>query len=237
MVPDAASLQAAWERDSAAVEALGPGVPMSFTDHDFVALARGEAISRRLDTPEGAFATGAMWIAAPIAATWIATQDAGDRPLSSSNHEWLPGATPTMRHTYMRVDLPWPISDRQWVAEFRANSAVYAATDRRVWQRSWTLADRALALHPDPDAMWITEATGAWTLLDTGEGALAVFAVRTVLGGSIPPSLSQTWAVSTLKNTLRKLAEQAPTVPEHYDAAHTPMYAPDGVLLPPRLAP
>jgi hypothetical protein len=238
MAPDAAALQAAWDRDRASIAAHGHGAPITLGERDFAALARGDAIARRVDSGDGAFATGAAWVPGPIAAAWIALQDAGDRPLSSGAvHEWLPGATPTSRQTYMRIDLPWPVSDRQWVAEFRANGDLYATTDHRVWERSWAIADPALAPHPDPDAMWIREATGAWTLLDVGDGCLAIFAVRTVLGGSIPTEITQAWAVTTVKNTVRKLVERAPTVAEHYGSAHTPMYTPDGALLPPHLVP
>jgi hypothetical protein len=233
--PELAELRAAWSRDAAAIAADGT-VPLALEASDLEALSRGGTVSRRLDTADGAFALGAAWLEAPIAAAWIAAQDAKDRPLSTGmHHEWLAGGDALTRFVYMVLPLPWPVTDRQWVAEFRVNRALYEATDGRVWQRGWTLADPSLAPHPDPDATWLTASTGAWTMLPAGDGTLAVFGVRTVLGGSIPPAISQTWAVSSLKGMLRGLAEKAAAVPEHYDAAHERVLRPDGVPLPPGL--
>ena len=79
------------------------------------------------------------------------------------HHEVLPGETPGHRLTYMHMPLPWPVADRQWVTELTNNRALFDATGGQVWQRRWTLADAALALHPSPDAIWLEASEGAWT--------------------------------------------------------------------------
>jgi hypothetical protein len=100
-----------------------------------------------------------------------------------------------------------------------------------VWQRRWTLGDAAAAPQPDPDAVWLTDNDGAWTLIDTGDGALCVLSIHTVLGGSIPAGIAQTWATGALTRSLRTLAEMARGTAAHYGAEHDRVYTPDGAAI------
>jgi hypothetical protein len=137
-----------------------------------------------------------------------------------------------VRRVYSKVDLPYPLSDRHWVAELRTNRALYDATSGRVWQREWQDVDPSLAPSPDPDAAWITETRGAWTVMATDEGTLVLFSVRTVLGGLVPASITQAWAVRTLRASLQGVADRAKGMPSHYTADHERVLTPAGQPIP-----
>jgi hypothetical protein len=220
-------LASRWEA-VAPIVAKHSALPVPLGADDIDELSRGEVVGRRYDTASGAYATGAVWIDAPIEAVWIAIHDGPhDAPSRVSFHR-LPGAQPHQRQVYMLLDLPFPLSDRQWVADLRTNTALYEATGGVVWQRQWDLGDRALAPSPDAKAVWVDENRGSWTLLDLPEGTLALFSVRSVLGGAVPASIAQTWAVGTLKTALGKLVERAQGIGAHYDPSHERVITPAG---------
>lgn len=226
--PDAAGIEAAWLADADAIARHG-AVPATLEAADFHVLARGDVVVHRADTPEGAWATGAVFLPVAIGDAWIAVQDQQHRPIGrTAEEEVLPTSTPGSKRVYLRLALPWPVSDRQWVADLTSNGALFAATDGRVWQRRWTLGDRALAPHPADDAVWMEENTGGWTLLPAGDGTLAVMVVRSAPGGSLPREITQSWATSSLAGMLRRLREVAPGTRAHYDAGHEPVLGPDG---------
>ena len=230
--PSVDQVEVAWERDVDAVRTAG--IPHGELDRDdFAALARGEPIAKRMDTPDGAFATGAIVMPVPIEAAWLSIQDAThfsdpDEPLKVTR---LPGETPLGRDVYMKLELPWPLADRHWVAAMRSNETLHSATDGRVWQRSWSLADPTLAPDPDPKGIWVKANTGSWTLVDLGDHTLAVIAARAVLGGSIPPAISQTWAIRTLADSMQRVSDRAEVMEEHYGEEHAPIYVPDGSVV------
>lgn len=227
---DPRALQAAWERDAGAIGEHGVVPAFALDTADFEALATGEPIARRTDTADGAFASGAIFVEAPIEAVWVAIQDAPHEPPSAVTFERL-AQDGARRQVYMRLDLPWPLADRQWVADLDANADLHAAAGGRVWQRHWTLADPALAPAPDPAALWVSTNRGGWTLIACDGGTLALFTVRTVLGGSIPAGIAQTWATRTLADGMTTMAARARAMPEHYCGDHEPVVMPDGKVL------
>lgn len=228
------ALREAWSRDVAAIDAAGAphGVPS-----DWASLAGGAPSSRRIDTDAGAFVGGAIVVNLPVEAVWIAVQDGvhDTLPEDPLTVRWLPGDTPNRRDIYMSLDLPWPLKDRQWVAAMTSTTSLHAATEGRVWQRAWTLGDPGRAPATDPDAVWVEVNSGSWTLVDLGGETLAVFAARTVLGGSIPAWASQQWALGTLDAALVRIAERSRRMAVHYDAAHAVVYRPDATPLLPGL--
>lgn len=228
-----AEVTAAWQAHAQQI-AASSAVPVPFDPADAGDLAEilaGHPVSHRFDTANGAYATGAVWVDAPISAVWIVIQDAPHDPPSRMVTVRLP-APDGVRRVYMRLDLPYPLADRQWVADVVTNTGLYGATDGAVWQRQWKLADPALAPAPDDKATWVAESRGAWTLVDTGDGTLVLFSVRTVLGGMIPASIAQGWAVSTVKAGMARVADRARAIPAHYTGDHERVVAPDGAIVP-----
>lgn len=225
-----ADLAARWEAVAQKV-ASHSAIPVPFGPDDVADLQRGRTVARRYDTEQGAYATGAIYVEAPIEAVWVAINDAPHDPPSRVSVERLPSA-PGQRLVYMKLDLPFPLADRQWVADVRGNAALFGASEGAVWQRQWTLGDRALAPTPDDGAVWINENRGAWTLLDLGEGTLVLFSVRTVLGGVVPASIAQSWAAGTLRGGLERLAERAVGMRSHYVAGHETVLNPTGSVVP-----
>src|SRR5688500_11924643 len=84
--PDAAALEAAWRADADAVARHG-AVPVTLAGEDFAALARGEPVVHRADTPDGAYATGAVLVPVPLPVAWVAVQDQLHRPIGRAAAE------------------------------------------------------------------------------------------------------------------------------------------------------
>lgn len=204
-------------------------VPVPLSASDAAKLGRGEIVTARFDTDDGAFATGAAWIDAPIEMVWLVLNDGEHDPPGRATLRVLPAPAP-IRRVHLTLDLPFPVSDRQWISDIVPNRALYEATAGQVWQRQWTLADSALATAPDK-ALWIKENRGAWTAVDVGDGTLLLFTVRTVLGGLLPASITRSWALKTLKGTFRDVGPRARAMPDHYVADHFRIRNPAGVEL------
>ncbi|MEQ1565623.1 MAG: hypothetical protein ABMA64_08295 [Myxococcota bacterium] len=226
-----ADLDARWAAVAEAVAARSP-VPVPFGPDDLRELASNPVVARRYDTPSGAYATGAMFVDAPVTSVWITLQDAPHDPPSRVSIERLTAPT-GVRRVHMTLDLPYPLADRQWVSDVTTNRALYDATGGVVWQRTWVKGDPALATNADPDVVWIAENRGAWTMIDCGaEGTLVLFSVRSVLGGMLPESITNTFALSTLRTAMRGLADRAHAIPEHYAAGHEVISTPTGHAIP-----
>lgn len=232
--PTAAELAAAWGEVKGSLSAGQAG---ALSAKDFESLAGGRTLSRRRDDPEGAVAFGAIVAPVPVEAFWVSIQDARHDPDAANpiSSVWLPGGTPTSQDVYMTMQLPWPLTDRQWVCALRSDPALYAATGGKAWRRSWTVGDPKLVTAADPDAMWVSQAIGSWVLVPIGTSTLAVFETRTVLGGAIPEPIAQGWAVRALDSSLKLVAARAARMPGHYDATHPTLHRPDGTPLAPGL--
>lgn len=205
-------------------------VPVPLSAADIARLGEGAIPASRYDTPSGSYATGALWVDAPLDAVWVVLQDAPHDPPSRVTLERLP-APAGLRRVYMRLDLPFPLSDRQWVAEVRTNRGLYDATGGVVWQREWSLGDPASAPHADPSGVWVQESRGAWTLMEVEGGTLVLFSVRSKLGGALPESITNTFAVAEVRTAMAQLAHRASTLSGHYVSGHEVVLRPDGTAV------
>jgi hypothetical protein len=218
-----------WHAEADVVAAKSP-VPVPLGPDDVAELLAGRSVARRFDTPSGAYATGAVWVPAPIDAVWVVLQDAPHDPPSKVSVQRLQ-SPPGMRRVYMKLDLPFPLSDRQWVADVVTNGSLYDASGGDVWQRQWTLGDPGLAPSPDPDGVWVQESRGAWTLLAVGDGTLVLFSVRSVLGGALPESITQAFAIGQIRTALDRVSRRAQEIPAHYVAGHERITDPGGTAI------
>lgn len=228
--PTEADLTAAWEAVRPSVEAKS-AFPLAFEPGDFATLVGGDTIARRVFVGDDAFAFGAVLVPASLEATWVAIQDTPHWPPDALRIDWLNDSS-LHRRSYMYLDLPMILTDRQWVTEYAPNADLAVATGDRVWQRVWTTGDPSAAPAPDPDAMWVDN-QGTWTLIVVGDHTLALFSVHAALGGSIPEGISTRFTVSTLHSSMRTVVDRAGTMVTHYDAAHFEVQRPDGTVIAP----
>ena len=152
--PDAAALSAAWQAVSEDHAAKG-WVPVSLQPSDFEQLAQGEVVRRLLPGKGVLAAQGAIYSPHPPARIWVTIQDPEHLNLAREDLplQRLPGSTAARRLNYQMVKTPWPLADRQQVFTVEANAGLYASSGKRVWERAVALADRALAVDADPDAV------------------------------------------------------------------------------------
>jgi hypothetical protein len=212
--------------------------PFAFTGADFAALAKGQVVRRRVPADGVDRAVGAWWTTTPRDALWIAIlDDQHDTVVSGLVERQLPGTLPERKLLYQHLDLPWPATDRHWVADIRNNRALVSASGGGVWERTWTLAAPALAEEAGAvvpgEAIWMPELEGGWTLAEVAGGTLLVYHVRTVIGGSIPDDLVARWSLSTLDGMLRHIDARARSLAAHYGPDHAPVLRPDGSAIPP----
>lgn len=231
--PSATALQAAWDGAAPALSRAARQ-PVTLPGTMFEALAAGEVARAREELPGADRVIGALWTDAPRDALWIAILDDQHFDLVRGLvEEQLPGTGPLRKLLYQRLDLPWPLQDRQWVIDIQSNTALWRETDGALWERSWTLGDAALAPSPDPEAVWTTVNEGGWLLLEAAGGTLLVYHVRTEIGGSVPDEATTRWAWSTLDELLRGTVSRAAVVRAHYNSQHAPLSRPDGGVIQP----
>lgn len=232
--PDPERLSQGWSAWSGAMAQAR--YPFAFTGADFAALARGQVVRRRVPAAGADRAVGAWWTQTPRDALWIAIlDDKHDKVVSGLIEQQLPGTTSARKLLYQHLDLPWPATDRHWVADIENNGALVSASAGGVWERTWTLASPDLAVAAGAvvpgEAIWMPELDGGWTLAEVAGGTLLVYHVRTVIGGSIPEDLVARWSLSTLDAMLRHIDARAQGLAGHYDAAHEPVLRPDGTAI------
>lgn len=231
--PSAADLTADWVAHQAARQSAR--IQVALTDEDMASLAEGDVVRRIVPSGDAATAVGAIWVPAEPLHVWIAIQDVQDRPLNreQSITVRLPQDTPVRRLNYNIINAPWPITDRQSVCSVTANTDLWMATGRKVWERTLNLEDPSLALEADPEATWIERLGGGFHVVDAAGGSLVVFQVNTDPGGNVPVDLVTRFAWLALNSTLRTLAEHASDIPNHYTGSHITMALPDGNLIQP----
>lgn len=136
--------------------------------------------------------------------------------------------------TFMYLDVPWPMTDRWWLASVEMDVELAEASGGRVWARRWKLeedgAARARMLAADG-------ALGAFTVeildeglaLPTNEGAylnfdlddrhtLIAYASLISAGGDVPDGFFTEFASLTLQANVTRILEEARAVPAAYVA-------------------
>jgi hypothetical protein len=206
--------------------------PIELTPAELEVIAGG-GVARRRESLDGADRVlGATWTPASRDALWIAIQDDKHFTLVQGLvDEQLPSTTDE-KLLYQRIDLPWPIADRQWVIAIRNNAALWEATGGTVWERTWSLSATRGATNESANAVWISVNDGGWLLADAAGGTLLAYHVRSVVDGNIPDEVAAQWAFATLESMLTDIVERAAAVPAHYHAEHVPILRPDGSVIP-----
>ena len=231
--PSPAALEAAWSVHSAAI-AAGAVQPIVLQSSDFATAAAGDVAKRRISEDGPDRAVGLLWTPVDRNTLWIAVLDDIHDTMVSSLIEQRLGLSPRGRkRLYQRLELPWPVVDRQWVIEIWNNTPLAEATDGAVWERPWDLASPALMPNPDADAIWVPMTNGSWFLMDAEGGTLMVYSARTTIGGAIPDDLVTRWAMATLDEMMEHIVDRAKRIPEHYGSQHAPVLGGDNQPIPP----
>lgn len=213
--------------------AQGATAPIALSEAELAKLAKGELLKRRERAEGGDRAVGALWTDAPREALWVAIlDDQHDMLVSGLTERQLPGTNLSRKLLYQHLDMPWPVTDRQWVIDIQNNQELWQATGGAVWERSWTPADPALMPEPDPDAVWTPSNDGGWLLVTAGGGTLMIYHARSEIGGNIPDDLVTRYSVSALDELLRHVVKRACGLGDHYGPDHEPLGLPDGSALP-----
>ena len=126
------------------------------------------------------------------------------------------------RTTFQYLDVS-VLTDRWWVVEQRANTALQARSGGRVRELVWRAADDADAILTASAREWtakavqVTRTEGGWFLVDLGDGrTLVEYVVASDPGGAIPAGVANRFAASGIAGTLdamRRLAVAGPGCP------------------------
>lgn len=233
--PDAVALRAAWEELDHSAWVHRPLI----TDKEFSRLAEGRTVRRRerLDGPDRVLAVA--WSPAPRDAIWLAIQDEQHfEVVNGYVDEDLPGSSFSQRTLYQRISLPWPFAARQWVVDIASNRELLEATSGQVWERAWSKSERRGAKAEDPEAVWVPEIEGGWTLVGMPAGNLIIYHTRASVGGNIPDEAGTQWALMTISGMVEEMDRRArEEVDAHYIQGHEPVERPDGTMIPVREPP
>lgn len=188
---------------------------------DHLRTAAGGKVSTGLVTVEGhaakkAFGVGV--VAVPIARFWAAINDDVGKPKWTKLEyaEVIGGQAcgPARRvFQYLPVGVPL-MSDRWWIADIKANTALSEATAGRVREMTWqNSADQSMT----PSAQgWADKgipvpfSVGSWFLVDLdGKSTVVEYYAWSDPGGSIPAGMASSFAAGGIADTLSQMAKAA----------------------------
>lgn len=244
-LPDAPALQDVFDRCRPALHAAVPAP----TGDQLARLAAGEVVRivRHGDPTQPSTAIGLAVLEGSLPDLWLAAQDPHTHVDPALTEFVLGDADDGRVLWYGHLDLPTPISDRQWVVASADNAAAAALG---CWEHHWDLAPDQLprareailagaAPHLPVDVVDASVLTpvnhGAWFLASVDPGhTLVVYQATSVVGGAIPDWLVLKLTTARLESVLRSLEDLARDwVPGHYRASHGPVRGPDDRVLEP----
>lgn len=240
MTTDPAELARAFDSCRPVVEAPLP----ELTAAQLAELSAGAVVRivRHGDPDQPSTAIGLGLLEGSLPALWLAAQDPHTN-VDPALVEFVIDALPDGRHLwYGHLDLPAPLTDRQWVVASGDNRA---AGRVGCWEHHWDLAADALpraraaiaagaapALVPEQvDAAVLTPVNhGAWLMVAVDPGhTLVVYQATSVVGGAIPDWLVLKLTTARLETVLREVEDRARSwVPGHYTLTHAPVIGVDG---------
>lgn len=225
--PTAADLQASWDALRPALDAHAR-YPFHFSRKEWDVVAAGK-VTRRRERLEGTDRVlGMVWIDAAPDTVWIALQDPHVLLTEGLVEEDLPGSTMERRFLFQSLDMPWPLSTRQWVILVENNQPLRDATAGAFWERTWDLSDRRGAVAEQDKAVWLEMNEGGWYLVRAGGGTLLGYHARTVVGGIVPDDMVTRWSFGRLRSMLEGIAERTVWARDHYVGDHVPIPRPGG---------
>lgn len=234
----AAALTAAWLAVSSSVSSLANYPPPPLDDRVWADVAAGK-VARRTVVGDPATVVGIGILNVPREEAWLSlTDDQLSAEVESLTEVPLSGRWASPKRLYGRLDLPWPFLDRHWVIDMANNARLALASG--AWERSWTVANGALAdarPRTDSAAFDASEVVpvneGAWLLIPLEGGTtLAIYQARVSMGGSIPSGAVDTYTRSSLDGLFAGIERNAANVRSRYGRACAPQPGADGRPIP-----
>lgn len=227
-MPDFAQMLADWDRARPIIQQQSR-FPFAFDRAQLEKLAKGEIVRQRHPVAGTERVLGAVWTPVDRELLWVAIQDEAHFSMVEGIVEQiLPQSTPQSKLLYQRLDLPWPVADRQWVIDIRDNARLAAASADRVWERAWDLSPLRGSTLELPDAVWTPVNQGGFALVNAAGGSIFVYHVRSAIGGNVPEAAVAQWSASAVGNVLEAVIDRSGKIPGHYVAGHLPVHRPDG---------
>lgn len=225
--PSADELKGSWERWRSELDTHAR-YPFRFSDKEWATVAAGKVTRRRERLTGTDRVLGMIWVDADLDTTWLAVQDAHASLTEGLIDEDLPGSTMEKRILFQSLDMPWPLSTRQWVILVVNNRPLREATGGAFWERSWDLSDQRGAKAEQDNAVWLDVNEGGWFFAEAGGGTLLGYHARTVVGGIVPDEMVTRWSFGRLRGMLRDIAERTTWVRTHYVGDHELILRPGG---------
>ncbi|MEQ1567573.1 MAG: hypothetical protein ABMA64_18165 [Myxococcota bacterium] len=210
-------------------------------------LARGEVVKivHQADDPQApSTATGIAVLDHDRPHLWLAAQDPHASVDESLVEFVIESLGPDHALWYGHMDLPRPITDRQWVVESTNNHGLGEAC----WEHRWKLVegalDRVIPLVEAggkrvtraqlDEAIYTPVNQGNWLMAPLADGrTLISYQATSVVGGSIPDWLVLQLTMARLDSVFQSVSDRATSwVPGHYGPAHPPVYGGDGRPIP-----
>jgi hypothetical protein len=218
--PSTEQLESVWDKHKTALTTLTEQ-PILLQPEDFEHISKGQVAKRRIrqDGPDRVM--GAAWSPLSREEIWLAVlDDTHDTLVKILSERTLYYDQDGRKFLYQHLDLPWPISDRQWVIEVWNNTQLNDATHNQVWERVWNLSDSKKMDEPDPQAIWAPMTDGAWLFIPAMDGTLVIYHVRSTVGGAIPDEVVTRWALATVDEMIVHALTRAKEIPAHYGSEH-----------------
>jgi hypothetical protein len=221
--PSLRVLNAAWDKNK--VGAASKSIQSIILEPgDLEAVSKGKIGRRRIAEVGPDRVMGIAWTPTSKEGVWVAIiDDVHGKMVSSLSEKRLGRNELGQKLLYQHLSLPWPVTNRHWVIKIWNNIPLADATNNRVWERPWDLADPALMDQADPTAVWIPMTNGAWFLMDAAGGTLVIYTARSNIGGAIPYELVTRWALATVDEMLNHVLERAGEIHHHYGPGHEPI--------------
>ncbi len=247
---DGAALAAHWTSLEETLALRAGGALPALEDADWNALAAGETVIKQQQIAGSDMLGATVFRVSDVAAwrIWLAICD------RDHHEEFMPHIAEGVcledfgdsRLVYQYLALP-AVRDRHWIIRTRTNGPLWLASDKTVWESSWSLEPDAAALIdrygeagaiPRIDAAARDTAIvtpindGCWLLVDLPDGrTLIAYQDLSDIGGKVPAWLVNEIGPGGLARLVVAVERRGASIEDTFDDTRPPPAAPDGTAV------